>query len=137
MTIVMDDSTIALWCAEQKAGNLLMALSKKSGGNFLFQVRLRTYVDDKAYDSKDPKSFYSINFKEMSDVMALQRCRILWELFTEIPAKSWELLKGNDSHEQFLANLTTMPGISHKIVETKDEHSAGYGITVPASQTTH
>lgn len=60
MSIVIeeDDYILGIWVADGPEGNALTLIKRKLGERWHIHTRIRNYIDDKVWDSKDTKQFY-------------------------------------------------------------------------------
>ena len=63
MEIREDDYILGFWFAEAENGDNWLMLLLRRGEKYIGQYRFRYKKDDKVFDSKDEKSFYSFSAK--------------------------------------------------------------------------
>ena len=77
MTIQLDEHFVGLWVFELKgiAGDFMAGMRSEDGETFSIDSRMRTFVDDKVFDSKDPKHWIHAEGKFSSAEEAIESFR--------------------------------------------------------------
>jgi hypothetical protein len=119
MTIVVSENTVAMWSIQiDSTMDWLAHLSRtEQPDKFHFIYRLRTYVDDKIFDSEDRKSWREGTLTG-PEPEVLRKLRVIFEelLGHSTAMRGWELLRGQRSVEEFLDALTEMPNMTSKVL---------------------
>lgn len=104
--------TIAMWSVALANGNWLGHLGRNAEGKLEFSYRWRWYRDEViGQDSKDVRHFYSGTLS-VPESEAIHRFREVVETLREdLDGRSWELVRGARSEDEFFAALRAMPGI--------------------------
>lgn len=125
IVIRIDENTVAMWAVhfiradDHGRSDLLAHLGRNADGTYTLIARLRHYVNDKVFDSKDHKTWYRVHDgASTTDLRAVERFRRVVETFSETvgvlgssPPQYWELLRGARTIMEFGELLASMPGM--------------------------
>lgn len=112
MTIEITEKSIALWYVEipHPPQNLMAHLARGENGAFDLVYRFRYKRDNKAFDSKDDKSWYGGTITNHTEAQALEKMRMLIGILAKKSSgQLYELLRGTGTVEQFMEQLGKMP----------------------------
>lgn len=120
--IEINEKTIGIWAVHLGSrGDWLGHLARGAKGIEL-KYRFRWYRDDKLYEeSKDKKNWYRVESRAMSEAQGIEVVRGAYQeiLTASVRNKGWELLRGERSVEEFMAELFAMPGMNHKMLDAE------------------
>jgi hypothetical protein len=128
--IEITERTQAIWYVQGKQMDWLACIeSAEEEGRFKLTYRFRYYVDKKAWDSEDRKSWYEMTAADMAK--GIETVRMLAEVIkmrakAEGAGEMWELLRGTGSMKSFMAQFAALP-FAHMKQLTKAEYEAEYG----------
>lgn len=92
------DYVLGIWVFDNPPYNLL-GIVRKSEGQWIFDVRTRTYVDDKIFDSKDRKRFWQVTYKpDQTEESVLESVR---EMFHHLST-----IEGDGTYHETLVKST-------------------------------
>lgn len=80
MTIRLDQNFVGMWAFSLKGlpGDFMAGMRSENGKKFIVDSRIRTFIDDKVFDSKDPKHWVhaECNFPSAESAIDAFRQRI-------------------------------------------------------------
>jgi len=114
--VAIGEPTVAIWSVSLAPGVDFWAhLGRNSDGKLELACRVRVHVDDRVFDSKDQKTWWTVTQRDESKGEAdmLARCRAMFDqmLVKSLTKQGWELVKGGRSTQEFLEALEQMPGM--------------------------
>jgi hypothetical protein len=119
MSFELNEKTIALWCVELGHGNYMAMLSSTpEAREFRYQYRFRYYKDDIIDEtSEDEKNWYGGTVTGKRDVV-LGKIRIIYNALalTSPVDQHWELVRGDETADEFCARLGQQPGMHMKVL---------------------
>jgi hypothetical protein len=137
--IELGEKTVGIWRVElppsepthPRGANVMVHLAciKEGLARHRIDVTSRAYVDDiiEAHRSQDRRAHYQITSRSSREVV-LARCRHLVEaLCRQNGGKSWELMRGGRTAEEFAEALGQMPGM-HVSGELTEEQLRELGV---------
>jgi hypothetical protein len=117
MTIQVDENTLWVGYTETKGGNWIGAINKCPEG-FDLTYRFRYYEDDKTFESKDRKSWYSFiappdaNPNELIEVVH----ELLFMMASAHKRTPYEAVRGNRDYKEFSDDFARFPNMNRQKV---------------------
>ena len=120
MSIVIDDNILAIWYSTLgETEDYLMAISRHEGGiKFVYRVRHYNSDDIDPLDDKDDKTWAEFGTNDPDEQKAIGAAREMVKGLiglaaglgrVRLPHKIYELVRGDDSVEQFAKKLMAAP----------------------------
>ena len=117
MSIDLTDRTIGLWFVQlNKESDWLGSIWATDEGYGL-TYRFRYYVDDKTFDSKDTKNWYSAEISKdhtTEDEIVSHMREVVKLLWVSSGGKRYEIMMGSGGVDELMAELEKMPFTSMK-----------------------
>jgi hypothetical protein len=117
MTIQVNENTLWVGYTETNQGNWIGAINKVDDG-FDLTYRWRYYEDDKSFDSKDRKSWYSfvappsVDPKELIDTVH----DLLFTMAGAMGKTPYEAVRGDRSYKEFSDDFEKFPNMKRQRV---------------------
>ena len=127
MSVEFTERTLAIWYADIEAngatvGNWIASIEQVlDGADYLLTYRFRWYRDEKIFDSDDERSGATLRTPELEKLIAC--CRAMIEHHAARGSKTYELMRGNDSMQQFFDRLVDSP-IAHAKQVSPEEYES-------------
>ena len=118
--MMMFDETIrAIWFTELHNGDWMAVINREADGKLSLTYRFRWYQDDKAFDSKDKKSWTKGRFEGPVDEDAViakltelaEQIRGAANMRSDHECKSWVLIRGAMTLEAFVGKFREQPWV--------------------------
>ena|SRR5215510_11133393 len=114
MTIIIDDKFVGTWFVEfapRQKMDWMIGLRHEGGDKYSFDYRFRYHKDNKIFDSKDEKSWYSGSGEFKSREAAISSIREMAEhLAQKAGGRCHELVREEDEGIiSFMDRMTAMP----------------------------
>lgn len=121
--VTIDDTILGFWYVELRNGNWMASLHRRPEG-MLLKYRFRYYKDNKAFDSQDEKSGYTVTHPGQSPEVIQTLIQTVRDLIAHLKitdaTDSWELLRGTSTTGQFTEQFLALPFV-HQRLATPEE----------------
>jgi hypothetical protein len=127
MSVEFTERTLAVWYADigppnNPEGNWVASIEQVlDGANYELTYRFRWYRDEKIFDSDDERSGATLRNPELDKL--IETCRAWVALHAARGSKTYELMRGSDSMQQFFERLRTAP-FAHVKQVSKEEYES-------------
>jgi hypothetical protein len=112
--LTLDEKTVGLWFIELDDSSDFMAMLACTDNDHAweFVYRFRYYLDDKAFDSADKKSWYRATIEAPDEKTVILRTRAAITAVAGLAqGRHYECLRGGKTPVQFFAELRKLPFI--------------------------
>lgn len=114
MTWEINEQTLGIWYVQIGTSDWMASVWLKDDGTAEGGYRWRHYRDDKAFDSKDEKNWYTLKQKSAEPVDPLVLIESVSEMARFIEkmepnTKRYELIRGSGSAEWFMEEFLKLP----------------------------
>lgn len=118
MTIEITERTRALWYLELPNGNWSGVLEElDDGGGCKLECRFRWYKGSEIWDSKDEKNWYTVTGGSGTAKMIDNTRSMIAAMKVRGAGRSWELLRGAESLEDFFQKFVALPFVHARKAE--------------------
>ena len=126
MSAELTERTLGIWYADLEAdgatvGNWIASVEHALEGGYLMIYRFRFYRDEKIFNSDDERSGGEVRSPELAKLIAC--CRMMLGVHKARGSKTYELLRGTDSTDEFTKRLLAAP-FAHARQVSKEEYES-------------
>lgn len=127
MAININDNIVGMWFMSLTPMSDYLAGLSRDGTAFRLLFRFRYYKDDKAWDSKDEKSWHEVRITERTEAQVIEVVRAINKRMFALGAiEQWEVLRGTRTPEEFAHEWLRLPFNEGRVM-TEQEYQREYG----------